>query len=400
MREGIVTTSLRPGNGRGDRSWKVSCRSQDAQDSGGSRARLDDARGLERCAQRGPQLRHAGEARAAIARERSGDHLRQPHGEIGTELLCGVGAAKRDRLEQRFADLAVERPDAGHHLVEKQPATVDVGALVEVAPALDLLWREVHRSADHESRLREPMFAFGVRLPIEGRAKVEQLDEPSVVAERNEQDVARLQVTVQKLLLVGGREPARHLVDDPRAETEIERRFSADARGERLAGEQAHDEIGAPVGEPPEIVDRADVGVVERPCDARFALQPPGRVRGADQLGQERLHGDGSPKAEVVGLEHLRRSAGAKERCQTVAAVEEQTNARALVGDAVHAEEGVQRAGASERGSFTCAPVRRRRKAASSPSTRAAWPGFASPHRSGVRWRAWACVATASSSTA
>ncbi len=77
-------------------------------------------------------------------------------------------------------------------------------------------------------------------------------------------------------------------------------RLVADAALERLAVEQLHDDELLPVVIA-DVVQRADVRVVERGRDARFALEALDCLRIAREVGRQHLDGDLAAEPRVLG---------------------------------------------------------------------------------------------------
>ena len=118
--------------------------------------------------------------------------------------------------------------------------------------------------------------------------------------------------------IVGGREAARQL---PRPFERFSRRHGATVEplAKRLAFEQLHDGMRDAVGGA-DVVERKDVGMVDRRNRARFALEACERVRVGGESTRQNLDGDVAAEPRVVGSVHLSHAAGANRRDNLVRA--------------------------------------------------------------------------------
>ena len=124
-----------------------------------------------------------------------------------------------------------------------------------------------------------------------------------------EHHVARLQVPVDDALPVGGGQGVGDL--GRHGQRLLERQRSLlEAVGERLAREVLHHQEGRTVVLA-DVVERADVRVVQAGDGLRFALEAGAAVRVGADLGREDLDGDGAVEAGVAGLVDLAHAAGA-----------------------------------------------------------------------------------------
>jgi len=87
-------------------------------------------------------------------------------------------------------------------------------------------------------------------------------------------------------------------------------RPARDALGERLAFEQLHHQIAAAVVLA-DVVQRADVRMVELRDRARFPLEAEFELCAAGELGREHFHRDAAVQARVACAPHLAHAAGA-----------------------------------------------------------------------------------------
>ena len=205
--------------------------------------------------------------------------------------------AGHDRL-QRVAD---ERRDAGEHLVRDHAQRVDIGAVVDVPRAVDLLGRHVVRRADHRAGLGQLLArALG---PDELRdPEVEQLHLDAAV-DVLEPDVVGLEIAVDEALVVRRLERAQRLLED-RERLGPRQRAPADPRRQRLAFEVLHHEEHAAEGIAAEVVDVDDVLVPDRVDRARLLVEALDDVLRAAELELEHLDRAAAADLAVLALEH------------------------------------------------------------------------------------------------
>ena len=97
---------------------------------------------------------------------------------------------------------------------------------------------------------------------------------------------------------------------DPEAEYLCERQRPAfDTCGQRLAFEQFEYEVLGVVLSA-DVVQAADVRVIERRDRLGLALEPCAELRVTRQLRREHLHGDLAVEARIAGLIHLAHASG------------------------------------------------------------------------------------------
>ncbi len=117
------------------------------------------------------------------------------------------------------------------------------------------------------------------------------------VAARSDEDVGRLDVTVDDSAAVSGVERVGDLDRDVDRSIDIERLLLYDM-SQRVALEQLHDDE-LPPGVLADVVHGADVRVVEGRGGARLALEPFGRGAIRGQRGRKELDGDRTSEANV-----------------------------------------------------------------------------------------------------
>jgi hypothetical protein len=269
--------------------------------AGRRRAARRDRRELRR------DLRHRRESLAARASEAT----RHDRGEPGVEIrLARQGIGRRlDQAGRRDRDhrLAVPRRRAGHELVEQRAERVDVGALVDVGGALDLLRRHVRRRADEA--------ADGLR-GIGARARDPEIGHHDPPVAR-EQHVLRLEVAVDHAGGVRGADAGADRARD-REHAGDGQRLARDPRGERFAVDELHGQHAFAV-EVAEIVDARDVGMRDPARELDLAAEPLERPRRSRQLGPQDLERDRLVELEVARLVDVAHSAGAQQPDDLVA---------------------------------------------------------------------------------
>ena len=227
-------------------------------------------------------------------------------GRSGFRRIGETGAPVQDRLEDDRRRVAGEGRASGGHLVEHRAAGEDVGPRVE-GLAARLLGGHVRDGADRHPGTRQVLLGHRGRqgaVPRAGAAGLRPLRQAEVeqlgLAALGHEDVGGLDVPVHDAARVRGLEGVGDL------DAEIEQRVELEgSRGEavaqRLAFEQLHGDEGPPVVLV-DVVDRADVGVLERGGGARLALQPLEGLRVARQLLGQELQRDASAELQVLGL--------------------------------------------------------------------------------------------------
>jgi hypothetical protein len=188
------------------------------------------------------------------------------------------------------------------HFVEHEAKREEIGAGVELLAARLLRRHVVDRSDGHAGRgehlardacLRRRLMRLFAEL---GDAEVEQLRLTSL----RDEHVRGLDIAMNDALAVRGIEGVRELAAGIQDLFE-RKRAVLNAPAQRLALEELHrDEVPAFVDA--DVIDRADVRMVQRRCDARFAQEPLDILRRhAGTVGQE-LERDMASKPRVLGF--------------------------------------------------------------------------------------------------
>ena len=246
-----------------------------------------------------------------LARQRRTSR-RSSAGTLSFELLDRRGLLVEDLVHRLDARLGGERLPPRGRLVEDAAEREDVGAVVD-GLALHLLGRHVARGADHaphlagggERRVLGEVRAALALLGELGEAEVEHLRE----AVGRDHDVAGLQVAVDDPGRVGLGQPLGRLrqVAEERAQVGL---VVVDQRGERLAAHELHRDVvhGVRVGGTrgahrvvADLVDRDDVGVVERGRGLSLEHEAPHAVLVPHQVGRQDLERDAALELAVLG---------------------------------------------------------------------------------------------------
>ena len=115
----------------------------------------------------------------------------------------------------------------------------------------------------------------------------------------HQHDVARLQIAMDDAGAVRAVERVADLDGDRQRVVDRKPRRPAQPVGERLAFEILHDEV-VELAVAADVVDRADVRMVQRRDRARFLLEALPRFRVGGQRAGEHLDGDGAIEAGVA----------------------------------------------------------------------------------------------------
>jgi hypothetical protein len=195
---------------------------------------------------------------------------------------------------------------AGQHLVEHATQRVHVGAGIQVPLANRLLRTHVVRGAQAHAGLSEPLVCLLfpsyplTRFPACQRPRDSEVRHQRVIAA--EQDVLRLDVTVDDPVTVRVGQRVGHFSGDPEGITHGQSLFSGHTAPEGLAIHERHGEPELPIGFPG-IVDAEYVRVLQASAEADLAQEAIG-AHGMSQLGAENLKRHRPVMPEVVGKVH------------------------------------------------------------------------------------------------
>lgn len=138
-----------------------------------------------------------------------------------------------------------------------------------------------------------------------GKAKIEDFD----VAATRDKDIPRLDIAVNDALGVRCVEPFGNLHRKIEKFVEFEW-FASDALPQRLSLEELHrKEI--PAADLSNLVDGADIGMVQCGGRSRFAAKPLRCLRVVDELIRKEFEGDGAAELEILGFIDLTHTSAA-----------------------------------------------------------------------------------------
>ena len=236
--------------------------------------------------------------RWAGRRRRDGRAPRRPRagswgGRRGSARACGR-RGRRDRGEAVTAGGAGERGDGLHHdpledladggrlggedagegLVEDDAERPDVGAVVEIGVAEDLLGRGVRGRAHHHAVARDRAgVVHGPGVGALGEAEVE--DHHARHGRGGQEDVAGLEVAVDDARGVGGADGGGDGEEERRRLGHGEGAGAGEEVGEGLAHQVVHHQGGLAVVELHDLAHAAHVGVDEGGAEAGLAPEAP-----------------------------------------------------------------------------------------------------------------------------
>ena len=218
----------------------------------------------------------------AVLLERPSDDAVQLVRQLGIDPHGSRGHPVENAVEDHGRRPASERLPSGSHLVEHGAEREEIGAMVHVL-APRLLRRHVRHRPQRGAGTGQVDVVRGPRRFVwrrSGPRRGRHLGQPEVedlgVAPGRHEDVGRLDVAVHDALHVRGIEGVRQL--RPEVEDALGAQGApADARPQRLALEQLHHQEVAAVMLA-NVVNRADVRVVERRGGARLPAEPGDRL--------------------------------------------------------------------------------------------------------------------------
>ena len=360
-----------------------------------------------RCRERGTaEVAGGGEAIVGVLGHRAGQDGVEARRRVRRAVMQRGRVVVEVGPQGRLVALALIRRHAGERVVEHAAQRVDVGARVE-ALAADLLGRDVAERPDPAAVAG----GAGVRGHALGEPEVGQVG----VVVGAEQDVGGLDVAVDDAARVRRVERAGHLGDDVRRAGRVAggaRRARACA-GRRL--DVAHRDVERPVVALARVVDRDDVGVVDRRRGARLADEAIAEVGVLGELRGDELQRDRAIEVELERSIDHPHAAAARDPQDAVAGELVslvQAGHRAFVQEAPQAPESrrvrrrryprprrcaVRAPSVRPRGGLWCWAWLRRSSAGASASRRPWSPAPPPRRRSGCPWP---CAARRSATSA
>ncbi len=208
-----------------------------------------------------------------------------------------------------------KRRTAGRHFVQHQPEREEVRSRVDLFAA-QLLRRHVGQRADNAARVGQERSGLELRRRRVSRrnARVgfDEAEVENLRSVRGQQDVGGLDIAVDDAggmsRLKGVGEGGADLEDDP-----LVQRAVRDSLLQGLTLEQLHDNECLAIGRFSDVVDRADVGVLQGCHCLRFALESLASSSRIGGVRRQQLDGHVSGKSLVtrlVDLAHATRTDG------------------------------------------------------------------------------------------
>jgi hypothetical protein len=237
------------------------------------------------------------------------DDLFELGGNVGIQAYGGNWVTFEDRIEDDRGTLSAEGQCAGRHLIEHRAEGKQIAAGIKfLRPGL--LWRHVSYGAEGcagtgqmllvHRQGRRVRCRFGAERSERGRHLRESEVENLGVSALGDKNVCRLDVAMNDALGVGGVEGVDDL-DGQREKNLHLQRTSGDAVLQRHAGEELHGDEGMAILFS-NVVNGADIGVVQGRCGLRFALKAgEGLGIAGNVIGQE-LEGYEAMQASVFGF--------------------------------------------------------------------------------------------------
>jgi len=195
-----------------------------------------------------------------------------------------------------------KRRTAGRHFVQHQPEREEVRSRIDLFAA-QLLWRHVGQRTDCAARVGQERTGFELRRRrVSMRSARVGLDEAEVEnlrSVRGQQDVGGLDIAVDDAggmsRLKGVGEGRADLEEGPQVQ-----RALPDSLLQGLTLEQLHDNKCPAIGRFADVVDRADVGVLQGRHGLRFARESLARSSRIGEVRRQQLDGDVSCKSLVT----------------------------------------------------------------------------------------------------
>ena len=241
--------------------------------------------------------------------ERTGDDPIELRRKRGIQAQRRDGIAIENRLENHSGRFAAEWPAAGGHFIKDHAEREKVAAHVDVFAAR-LLGRHVGDGAHRSVRTRET-FPANARCGSGGRAHrfahaglpigwLRETKIQNLGTALREENIGGLDVAMHDAFRMSSVESAGHLHRD--VEQFVHRhRLAIDAMPQRLAFEQLHDDERTGVLLV-NLMNGADVGIVQRGCGAGFALKSLESLGVLGQFVGKEFQSDIAAEAQILGL--------------------------------------------------------------------------------------------------
>ena len=250
-----------------------------------------------------------------VLRQQLGDDRLERPGHVGDELVERRRVVVDLSVGDAHGVVTGERRAPGDHLVHHDAERVEVAARIRLG-SLGLLGREVRRRTHHRPGLREVRLGRGIERP--GDAEVGDLHR----AVRADQDVRRLDVTVDEPGGVGEAEGGGHLAGDLGGLLGGEMAVGTQNVGQRPSVDVLHgDEVGRGVFPPVEHVD--NVRMVEVRRRLRLAAEALDEVGVDGELRKEHLDRHLAVEQTVVAEEDVGHAAASDALLHLVAVVDD-----------------------------------------------------------------------------
>jgi hypothetical protein len=232
----------------------------------------------------------SGEAILRILFEEPQHRLLQRCGDLFPERGGWNRQAMHDYVRRRKRSVTLERAPPGEHLAQHHPQRPEIRPAI-YRFALDLLRGHVGHGPQ---RCARPGKACVARL-----CESEIQDLHRAVGQQHQ--IARLQVAMHDPRAVGTCEPLGGLTRDLDRLADRQRALPRQSRLERFPGVERHRQEEPAVRALPDLVDGAQVGVIEG--GGRSRLMEEARLGGGVKLklGQEELQGDPAAQVGVLG---------------------------------------------------------------------------------------------------
>src|ERR1700733_1333552 len=235
-------------------------------------------------------LRAALVAQLTVFLQTLGDNVPQVRWKIRFETAWIGGSLMQDGVENRSVRISMEGSAPGSHLIEHHSEGEEVGTGIERLAA-HLLWRHIHDRAQGGPRIGEMLHRLGVelfraRLRLREDFRQTEVENLRVSASCNE-DICRLDVAMDDAFGVGRIQRIGDLDAERQELLRVDGLFPNPVFQRRAIQVLHHDERPAILLT--NVVNRADVWVVQGRSSLRFALKTAESVRVSSHFVREKL---------------------------------------------------------------------------------------------------------------